>query len=173
MPSDSVILVPHDPRWATQFTNEAALLRGLMHGNVIDIHHIGSTAIEGIVAKPIIDILIVVESIDAVDTDTQRLVEIGYEAMGEFGIPGRRFFRKHDADRVRTHHLHAFRSGSPEIMRHVAFRDHLRTHRDDALAYETLKLDLARRFPHDRERYTDGKSDFIRRIDALARQRRA
>lgn len=93
--------------------------------------------------------------------------QLNYEVMGEFGIRGRRYFRKDNAAGIRTHHIHAFDVGSPELARHIAFRNFLRTHSEQARQYEKLKLELATRFPDDREQYTEGKSEFIRMIEGL------
>ena len=111
------------------------------------IHHIGSTAIPGIYAKPVIDMLAVVSDIAAVDSYAAAMEALGYEAMGEFGIPGRRYFRRDDANGVRTHQVHAFASGSRDVERHLAFRDFMRAHPDLAREYGELKRALAERFP--------------------------
>jgi GrpB-like predicted nucleotidyltransferase (UPF0157 family) len=85
--------------------------------------------------------------------------------MGEFGIKGRRYFRKTSKDGVRTHQIHAFAVGSPEIDRHLAFRDYLRSHIDEAQRYGRLKQELARQFLTDIDGYSDGKTEFIREIE--------
>ena len=91
------------------------------------LHHIGSTAIPGIFAKPIIDLLLEVGNIGELDDRSSFMGELGYEAMGEFGIPGRRYDRKNNASGIRTHQVHAYESGSPEVERHIAFRDYSTT----------------------------------------------
>ncbi len=131
------------------------------------LHHIGSTAIPGIVAKPVIDLLGVVPSVGVLDRREQQLVALGYEAMGEFGIPGRRYFRKKTPDGDPTHHLHVFATGSPEIDRHLDFRDYLRAFPAEAAAYAALKQDLATR-AGSRDEYSDGKTEFIRAIEQRA-----
>jgi GrpB-like predicted nucleotidyltransferase (UPF0157 family) len=88
--------------------------------------------------------------------------------MGEYGIPGRRYFRKHDAAGVRTHHVHVFEVGSAQIERHLAFRDYLRSHPAEAQAYSELKRRLAQTHPTNIEAYMDGKHGFIQAIDAKA-----
>ena len=107
-----VHVVPHNPTWKIQFETEAARIRAALSDLGAVVHHIGSTAIPEIWAKPIIDILLEVEDVIALDAYASRLVEFGYEAKGEFGIPGRRYFRKDSADGVRTHQIHAFACGS-------------------------------------------------------------
>jgi GrpB-like predicted nucleotidyltransferase (UPF0157 family) len=93
---------------------------------------------------------------------------IGYEVMGEFGIAGRRYYRRDDAAGERTHQVHAFQSGSPHVERHLAFRDYLRAHREPARQYAELKRQLAHRFPHDIEAYMDGKDAFIKATEVQA-----
>lgn len=166
-------LSPHDPGWATAFEREAAVVKAGLGPVALRIHHIGSTAVPGIFAKPIIDILVEVTDIDAVGTRNPAMKEAGYEVMGEYGIPGRRYFRRNDAGGRRTHHVHVFASTHPEVMRHIDFRDLLRAEPAIAAAYSRLKLRLAREHATDIGAYLDGKSPFIQRIDALAAQRRS
>lgn len=168
MSAQRVYLVPHDPRWEAEFASESARLRDAVGGVVIDIHHMGSTAIRGIAAKPIIDMLMVVGDVATLDEHSAAIAALGYEVMGEFGIPGRRFFRKDDGEGIRTHQIHAFAAESREIDRHLAFCAYLRAHPDEAKQYEALKRELAARFPADIRSYTDGKGALIREIDARA-----
>ena len=163
-----VYLTANDPRWAIYYEHESAAVTGALGDACVAIHHIGSTAIPGICAKPVIDILAVVRSVEALDARSAQVEALGYEAMGEFGIPGRRYFRKDDALGNRTHQIHAFAAGSPQIARHIAFRDFLRAHSGYAEEYGALKQRLAAQFPSDISAYTDGKDEFIARVDALA-----
>ncbi len=165
-----VEVVPHNPEWRSQFASEATQIKTALRDTLLAIHHIGSTAIPGIYAKPIIDLLGVVTDLAALDSHIPHLEGLGYEAMGEFGIPGRRYFRKHHPNGDRSHHLHVFQQGSPEITRHLAFRDYLIHHPDDARAYSQLKQTLAQQHPHDIEAYMDGKDPLIRAIDTKASQ---
>jgi GrpB-like predicted nucleotidyltransferase (UPF0157 family) len=146
---------------------------------LVAIRHIGSTSIPLCDAKPIIDMVAAVTDLELLDELTPAMEALGYEAMGEFGIPGRRYFRKGSAFENRTHQVHAFRSGSPEIDRHLAFRDFLRAHpRGDgareagrvALVAEcvALKRRLAAAHPTDVPAYTAAKSGVIQRIEDLA-----
>jgi GrpB-like predicted nucleotidyltransferase (UPF0157 family) len=104
--SMSVVIVPHDPEWARSFSKEASAIENAINGVAIVLQHIGSTAIHGILAKPIIDLLGEVDDLTAIDERSSALERLGYEAMGAYGIEGRRYFRKINADGVRTHHLH-------------------------------------------------------------------
>lgn len=167
--SREVVLVPYDPLWPEKYEKEAEKLAEVFTANLVRMHHIGSTSIPGIMAKPIIDMLFEVQDITRVDGIDRVMHELGYEAMGEFGIPGRRYFRKLDGE-VHLFHLHVFAAGDPEVDRHVHFRDYLRAHPGDALAYQQLKLDLAEMFPQDPGSYTDGKTTFIQAVDARAKE---
>ncbi len=160
-------IVPHDPGWAQAFEAEAARLREAFGEELLAIHHMGSTAVPGLPAKPIIDMLPEVRDIDAIDDLNDAMVALGYTPKGENGIPGRRFFSK-DLDGVRRFHLHVFQTGDPEIARHLDFIDYLKAHPAAARAYANLKQRLAREHATDISRYTDGKGEFIRGIDDRA-----
>ncbi len=161
-----VEVVPYDKIWPAMFLEEKEKIRGILNDEVLGIHHIGSTAIPGMDSKPTIDILVVVRKIGEVDGYNAPMAGIGYVAMGEYGIAGRRFFHK-GADR-RTHHLHIFEVGSPEIDRHLRFRDFMMSHPVEAAEYAHLKKGLASRFRSDIDSYCDGKDAFIKGIDAKA-----
>ncbi|MCG3197606.1 MAG: GrpB family protein [Candidatus Omnitrophica bacterium] len=163
-----VIVAPHDPAWACEFETEAQLIRDAVGDLVLRLHHIGSTAIPGISAKPIIDILMEVRDIDELDSRSSSMQCLGYEAKGEFGIPGRRYFRKDSASGERTHQVHAFAAHSPEIERHLAFRDYMITHPEAAQRYSELKQLLAREHSSDIQAYMDGKDAFIKEQEAKA-----
>jgi GrpB-like predicted nucleotidyltransferase (UPF0157 family) len=158
----------HNPRWKNEFESEAQLIRRALSSEIVAIHHIGSTSVPGIAAKPIIDILLEVRDVAALEAKATAMESLGYEVMGEFGIPGRRYFRKDDASGRRTHHVHAFAAGSSEAVRHLAFRDYLIAHPDDARAYSELKRSLAESYANDADAYMDGKDDFIKQIDQEA-----
>jgi GrpB-like predicted nucleotidyltransferase (UPF0157 family)/uncharacterized protein YciI len=164
---EKIDLVPYSPEWETIYNAEAELLSQALGDTLQEIHHIGSTAIPGIVAKPIIDILPVVNDIHAVDLLTPSLEALGYEARGEFGMPGRRFFVKRQ-NGIRTFNVHIFETGHPDIERHVRFRDYLRNHPDDADSYSKLKKDLVKQSPDDIEQYCWGKEDFVKATELKA-----
>jgi GrpB-like predicted nucleotidyltransferase (UPF0157 family) len=119
-------------------------------------------------AKPIIDILLLVEDINRLDEQSPAMEGLGYEVMGEYGIKGRRYFRKEDASGTRTHHVHSFQIDSPEFERHLAFRDYMIAHPEKAQQYSTLKQKLARAHPDDIEAYMDGKDPFIKEHEVSA-----
>ena len=163
-----VVVVPHDPRWPAAFEAEADRLRAALGGLVVAIDHMGSTAIAGIHAKPIIDMLLSTPDAASLDGLIPVMVRLGYQSMGEFGIPGRRYFRKESPEGRRTHHAHAFAQGSPSIERHLAFRDYMNAHPAAAQRYGLLKQALAASHPDDIEAYMDGKDAFVKAQEARA-----
>lgn len=166
--SHVLILEPHRDSWRQDFEIEAGKIREALGSLLIVLHHIGSTAIPGINAKPIIDILAVVTSIEALDAHVKDVQALGYESMGEFGIPSRRYFRKDDDSGTRTHHLHAFEFQSPHIVRHLAFRDYLISHPETARAYSDLKRRLVQTCNGDIDAYVDGKDAFVKEVERKA-----
>lgn len=155
-------VIPYRPEWATAFDIEAVRITAALGQVAVHVHHIGSTAIPYTRAKPVIDILLEVGSLEALDRGTPMLEALGYEAMGEFGIPGRRYFRQDDASGNRTHQVHAFETGTPNVLRHLAFRDYLRAHPALAVEYGELKVSLAERHPQDMAAYIAGKDGFVK-----------
>jgi GrpB-like predicted nucleotidyltransferase (UPF0157 family) len=167
---DPIALVAHDPNWAQEFSLErdriVATLGSFEAGGVLEwIEHVGSTAIPGIHAKPVLDIAAVVHPFPLSEQGRDALAELGYEYRGEAGIPGREFFRTNP----RTRHLHVFPFDSEAFFQHVFFRDHLRAHQEKALEYENLKLELATKFRTDRESYTNGKDALVAQLNREAR----
>ena len=165
-----VEVVPHDPRWRDAFATEAPHVAAALGENVVAVHHIGSTAIPDIHAKPVIDMLAEVRDIAEVGGRSWAMESVGYEVMGEFGIPGRRYFRKDNQDGIRTHHIHAFQAGAAEAERHLAFRDYMIAHPADAQRYSELKRKLAEEFPQSMDGYMDGKDGFIKEMERRAAQ---
>jgi len=110
-----VQVVAFDPAWKAAFEAEAGQLAQALGDMTVELHHIGSTAIPGIYAKPIIDILLEVDSIGRLDERSTAIEQLGYEGMGEFGIPGRRYFRKNNSSGIRTHQIRAFQTDSAEM----------------------------------------------------------
>ena len=120
-------VVPYDPFWEVEYENESQKIKNILKDILVEVYHIGSTAVKGLAAKSIIDIMPVVTNISLVDKHNKEFVAIGYECMGEFGIEGRRYFRKGGDNR--THQIHIFeQSNHKDINRHIAVRDFLRTH---------------------------------------------
>ena len=157
-----VEVVPYNPQWKKAFEAESQQIAKVLAENLVVMHHIGSTAIPHIYAKPVIDFLIEVSALDLVTEQTPGMEVLGYEAMGAMGIVGRRYFRKENPPGIRTHNVHVYEVDSPEIERHLAFRDYLIAHPEDAEKYSQLKQELAQKYPQDLEGYMDGKDEFIK-----------
>src|SRR5437868_13002384 len=168
MPPTRIQVVAPDPEWPFKFQQEAAQITAALGSLLAAVHHIGSTSIPGIFVKPIIDILLEVPDTDRLDAIGEGMQTLGYEGMGEFGIAGRRYFRKSDASGVRTHHVHAFATGDLHVHRHLAFRDYLIAHPDIASEYSALKQRLAAQHSEDIDAYMDGKDPFIKAQEANA-----
>jgi GrpB-like predicted nucleotidyltransferase (UPF0157 family) len=162
-----VELEPYNPTWPSLFQKESDQFERLLPGQIIAVHHIGSTAIKDICAKPTIDLLPVVRQIEMIDGCQESLRSSGYLPMGENGIPGRRYFTKGTPEKHSVH-VHIFQSGHPEIERHLLFVDYLNAHPHDAAAYSRLKQELAVQYRLDPQGYSQAKTAFIQSIDRKA-----
>jgi GrpB-like predicted nucleotidyltransferase (UPF0157 family) len=167
---EPITIADYDPAWTERFEILRSRIGAVLGPLVAEIGHVGSTAIPGLAAKPIIDIDVLLCSEGDLQFAIERLATIGYDHQGNLGIPGREAFRAPTSEF--PHHLYVCSSGSREYDRHITFRDHLRSHPEDARAYEHLKRSLAERFGSDRDAYTLAKTDFIeailRRADPVA-----
>lgn len=163
-----VFLAPHDPAWSGVAEAESARLAQAVGGTLIAVHHIGSTAIPGILAKPVIDLMPVVRSLEELEARREAIETLGYLWRGEFGIPGRRYCVL-ERDGRRLFHVHFYRDGNDHIATQLAFRDYLRAHRDEALAYEAAKQAAAATHPDNSLAYNDHKSNWIRACQARAK----
>lgn len=133
---------------------------------MIAVHHIGSTAIPGIAAKPVLDLLGVGTTLEALDGETAALEKLGYGARGEYGLVGRRYFTQNDRGTGRRIHLHCYAEVDPAPKRHLAFRDYLRGHPARAREYEREKLRCALIHADDRHGYAECKGAWIREVEA-------
>lgn len=166
MQSARVHIEPYDPAWPELFERERALLEPVLGGVVTGgIHHAGSTAVPGLDAKPVIDVLVGVADLDAPRASVEALAALGYSHAPTYRAGEMLWFCKPSPER-RTHHLHLVPTGSPRFRAELGFRDHLRMHRDVAAEYAELKRRLAERFEDDREAYTEAKADFVARVVA-------
>jgi len=160
---EAVRVVDPDPTWPAAFRTEAAALERTIGPWVTGgIHHVGSTAVPGLSAKPVIDILVGVESLAASRPCLELLEPLQY-VHSPYRAEVMHWFCKPDPSR-RTHHLHLVPTGSARYVEELAFRDYLRAHPDHARAYEALKRELAVRFRDDRDGYTEGKAAFVREL---------
>jgi GrpB-like predicted nucleotidyltransferase (UPF0157 family) len=160
-----VEIVDYDPYWPQAYRNERSRILTVISYPSIAVEHIGSTAVPGLAAKPIVDIMVGVARLrDAVDC-IARLAVLGYRYVPavEVHMPYRRFLRK-ERDGRRTHHLHILEHSHDAWHHHLLFRDYLRSHPEVACDYEQLKRSLARRHRFEVASYTQGKSDFVRTI---------
>ena len=160
--SRRIVITEPDPRWPAVFASIRDRILPAFSGMAVHIEHIGSTAVAGLAAKPIIDLVVVVPSVRLVPDAIERLAFLGYEHEGDLGVPGREAFRGPTPDPA--HHLYLSPSDSPSLAAHLRFRDALRA--DPALAaeYATLKRLLAATVGPDRAAYVAGKSAFVEAV---------
>ena len=166
---EEVVIAAYDLRWLELFAVEAVNLRGAFGPSLLALEHIGSTSVPGLAAKPIVDIQAVVRSLPETDTITSNLIALGWE-QGIFALDPehRLYFKKYNAQWIRTHQLHVYESGHPVAAAHLLFRDYLRAHPGEARRYEALKRALAARYPQDRLAYNDAKTEYIEAVVAKA-----
>ena len=150
------------PEWIKLYKDEEKMLIKAIGSFVIDIKHIGSTSIPWLCAKPIIDILVGVDSMKIADKTIGIMEKLGYQFKGEAGIPGRYFFVKGSEDK-RTHHLHMIVYDSERWGNYLLFRECLLQNKAIRDEYCKIKVELAKKFEHDRESYTESKTDFIQK----------
>jgi GrpB-like predicted nucleotidyltransferase (UPF0157 family) len=168
-PQRRVYLLPHDPAWADLAREHMAPVAEILGPLLVEWHHIGSTSVPGIYAKPIIDLLPLVTSVAEVDQVQVEFEAAGYNWYGEYGLPGRRYANRDDpetGDRVTNVHIYAV--DDPDVARHLAFRDYLREHADEAAEYSRVKVACAAEHPTDINGYMDCKDAICKRIEAAA-----
>ena len=164
MKTKKVIVVPYDHQWKNDFAAIAAELYAALGDAALSIEHVGSTSVEGLSAKPIVDIDVVIESMDAFSQARSLLEKIGYCHEGNFGIQGREAFKYSGKEHLRTHHLYVCPKDSEELKRHIAFRNYLRENPAAAEEYGRVKKEGALLCPEDIDGYIRHKSAFIERI---------
>ena len=168
-PPTPVEPVPHDPAWPKDAEREGDRLAAVLGGHLLAVHHVGSTAIPGIRAKPILDLLPVVDDLAALDAARAAVEALGYAWWGEYGLPGRRYCTLDDpATGRRLIQLHCFQQVSPEVERHVAFRDYLRERPEVARTYDAEKERCRALHPANSHAYTECKNDWIRPVEREA-----
>jgi GrpB-like predicted nucleotidyltransferase (UPF0157 family) len=162
LPVNPVIIHDYDPTWPERFATLCARIAALLQDMASAIEHVGSTAVPGLAAKPIIDIDVLLRAPTDLPLVIERLASAGYQHRGDLGVPGREAFKTPPNDI--PHHLYVCPPGSPEFRRHITFRDYLRGHAECGTRYATLKLELARKFRNDREGYNLAKTDFVQEV---------
>ncbi|MEH7342499.1 GrpB family protein [Bacillus sp. JJ1532] len=160
-----VRLTNFSEEWALIFQTEAEMLKTIFGDEIIRIEHFGSTSVQGMKAKPVIDMMCIAKDIEKVDLFNHKMDSLGYDVAGEWGIAGRRLFRKGGENR--THHIHFYQYDNAQIDRHLIFRDYLRSHPDEAANYSRFKEELAEQFDNSRE-YSQAKKDFVKEMEQKA-----
>jgi len=166
MTTRKIIIADYDSNWPTKFENEKQSLQKSLTDCFIDCFHIGSTAVPGLAAKPVIDMLMTVSSLEQVDLHQAVLERSGYTVKGENGIPGRRYFFK--GNDVREFHIHAYEKDHPDVERHLAFRDYLRSHHAIARQYEAIKKKAVVAANQSPDLYVKYKDAFIKEHEIKA-----
>ncbi|MCP4179768.1 MAG: GrpB family protein [bacterium] len=159
-------VVKYNKNWPDLYLKEQAIIKQILSKEIINIYHIGSTAVPNLIAKPVIDILLEVKNVEFLDKYNNDMELISYMPKGEFGIPNRRFYMKGITER--THHIHAFNKNSFEAKRHIAFRDYLIANNNIACEYGELKKQNALLCNNDIEMYCSLKNDFVKYHENLA-----
>ena len=164
MQTKRVIVLPYREQWEQDFAQIRDELRKALGPLALKIEHVGSTAVRGLSAKPIIDIDIVIRDYSVFDAVVSALQAIGYFHEGDLGIAGREAFKYDGKDHLQKHHLYVCPQNSAELKRHIAFRDYLRSHPEAVREYSRIKEEGAALFPNDIEKYIEHKAPFIQKI---------
>ncbi|WP_270170188.1 GrpB family protein [Paenibacillus sp. SYP-B4298] len=151
--------------WMRLFHEEAVFLKTIFNEEIVRFEHFGSTSVPGMKAKPVIDMMCIVTSIHQIDLFNDKMRALGYDVAGEWGIPGRRLFRKGGENR--THHIHFYEMNNPQIERHLVFRDYLKAHPEEVVRYSRFKEELTRHF-EDTSGYSPAKKAFVTEMEQLA-----
>lgn len=167
MRTAKVVVLPYDSGWKSDFERIRQEIEAALGELAMRIEHVGSTSVEGMSAKPCIDMDVVIRDDTVLRAVVRRLGEIGYIHEGDLGIRGREAFTYTDKPHLRTHHLYVCPQDSEELHRHIVFRDYLRTHPEAARRYSAVKEAAAKRFPNDIEQYMAYKSSCIEELYAI------
>lgn len=163
-----MIIENYNLNWPFLYEEEAKSLKASLGNSLEAIYHIGSTSIPGMAAKPVIDIMLSIDNLDELELIKEKLAELNYAPLNRSFIPHLSFFTSR-IDKTITYHLHLHERGSPQINRHVNFRDYLKSHPKEANEYSLLKLKLASQFKDDKDAYFAGKTKLVQAIDAKAK----
>jgi GrpB-like predicted nucleotidyltransferase (UPF0157 family) len=163
----AIRIVDHDPRWPLLAQEELRRVADALGDSAVRMEHVGSTSVPGLGAKPIIDMQVSVADIERLDDYVGPLERLGYLFAPDPAFPDYHYFAKPHA-RPRSHHLHVCQAGSSQELRHVAVRDFLRAHPDEAASYEELKRTLVREHPEDRLAYVAGKDGYMIELEGRA-----
>ena len=159
-----VVVQPYDEAWKADFMAIRDELDAVLNGLVLQIEHVGSTSVEGLSAKPVIDIDVVIQDRTCLPSVVSALQKIGYTHEGDLGIPGREAFKYEGKEHLRKHHLYVCAQDAKELQRHIAFRDYLRKNPDAVAEYSRIKEEGATMYPWDIDKYIEHKTPFIEMI---------
>ena len=158
-------LTEYREEWSEMFQKEAKFLKTIFGDEIIKCDHFGSTAVYGMKAKPVIDMMCIVKSIEKVDSYNNQMEYLGYDIVGEWGITGRRLFRK--GGEKRSHHIHFYQYDNPEIKRHLIFRDYLKSHPSEVAKYSRFKEELTQYYDTT-SHYSPAKKKFVSEMEQKA-----
>ena len=161
-----VTLSLHDDNWENEYEIAKNEIMALFSENIVEICHVGSTTIKGIVAKPILDIAVVIKNTE--ELNISGMETIGYEFCGEAGVPGRYLFVRRVNGDISTHHIHCYPENHENYRTTVLFCNFLNKNYEYAQQYNDLKIKLSEKYSDDRNAYTEAKADFINNIISLA-----
>lgn len=164
MKTERISVLPYSPQWKEDFEAIRTELTRALGDLALRIEHVGSTAVEGLAAKPIIDMDVVIRDDTPLDAVISALARIGYQHEGNLGIPQREAFCYVHKPHLRKHHMYVCPESSPELHRHTTFRDYLRSHPDDAAEYGRIKLEAAALYPEDIDSYMAHKAAIIKKL---------
>ncbi|MEI4620170.1 GrpB family protein [Bacillus pfraonensis] len=160
----TIEIMPYNTKWKTEFKKIKMMIESYIGDLILRIEHVGSTSVEGLAAKPIIDIDVVIDSYDILPNIIQRLEKIGFQHQGNLGIEGREAFQRTYKDDFMRYHLYVCPKDSKGYLEHIALRDYLSTNENARKEYEELKYRLAENYRYDIDRYCEGKTDFIKGV---------
>lgn len=162
-------VIEFDPNWKNAFEKEVEIIRPIFSDRALQIEHVGSTSVPGLAGKPTIDILLIVNNISEADELTPKMEVIGYQALGEYVMPGARLFVK-EGDNVRLVNLHVFQKDHGHVKEMLQLRDYLRTHPGDVKEYSDLKFELAQKYPNDYGQYRKLKDEYMENLKKKIRE---
>ncbi|TFB22126.1 GrpB family protein [Filobacillus milosensis] len=151
--------------WKRMYEQEVQLLKNIFDDEILYFEHFGSTSVPGMKAKPVIDMMVIVKDISVIDTYNEKMTSLNYDVAGEWGIKGRRLFRKGGENR--THHIHFYQFDNPQIKRHIVLRDYLRSHPEEVERYSEFKDELASKYELTRD-YSPAKKEFVAEMERRA-----
>ena len=167
MRTKKVIVLPYDATWKSDFEKIKTEIESALGDLILGIEHVGSTSVEGMSAKPCIDIDVIIRDYAVFDDVLRKLSAIGYIHEGDLGIKDREAFKYSDKPHLQTHHLYVCPQASKELHRHITFRDYLKSHPEAVRQYSAVKETAAQLFPDDISKYIEYKSPCIEALYTL------